>query len=155
MPASVHANPGAAAPAAAPGLHLFTSNRMETLAGHLAQCLRTPPSSPLAEEIVVVRNKGMERWLRLELARRLGISARFRFEFPEEFVRQLLQQALPEAAAENPLQRDVLAWRIAAVLPDLQDAPAFAPVRHYLEGRDERKLIQDRKSTRLNSSHRT
>ncbi|MFM1770851.1 MAG: hypothetical protein RJA22_3380, partial [Verrucomicrobiota bacterium] len=142
MPAPVHANPGAAPTAAAPGLHLFTSNRMETLAEHLAHCLRTPLSSPLAEEIVVVRNKGMERWLRLELARQLGISARFRFEFPEEFIRQLLQQALPEAAAENPLQRDVLAWRIAAVLPDLQDHPAFAPVRHYLEGRDERKLIQ-------------
>lgn len=124
------------------GLHLFTSNRLEILAGKLADRLRAPLASPLAAERVVVRNQGMERWLRLELARRLGVCAHHQFEFPEEFIRHLFRQVLPDAPADSHLDRDVLAWRIAQALPELQSRPEFTPVRRYLADADERKLLQ-------------
>lgn len=129
-------------PATPPGLHLFTSNRLEILAGKLAARLRAPLASPLAAEIIVVRNKGMERWLKLELARAWGVCANVAFEFPEEFMRRLFRLALPDAPSETRWQRETLTWRIAAALPGLQERPVFAPVRHYLGGGDERKLLQ-------------
>src|SRR5881397_1568761 len=79
-------NPGTSNEA---GLHLITSNRLETLAAKLVGRLRRPLSSPLEPEIVVVRNQGMERWLKLGLAERHGICANYRFHFPEAFAHKL------------------------------------------------------------------
>lgn len=129
-----------------PGLRLFTSNRLESLADKLAVCLRPPLGSPFLPEIIVVRNKGMERWLKLQLAERLGVCACCEFPFPEAFGQRVLRALLPDLEKEPPLDRETLAWRIAQWLPELKDRPGFAPVRRYLggggEAEDERKLIQ-------------
>ena len=129
-----------------PGLHLITSNRLETLADKLAARLRSPLASPFQPEIVVVRNKGMERWLKLQLAERLGVCACCEFPFPETFGQRVFRAILPEIAREPPLDRETLTWRIAQVLPELKERQGFAPVHRYLgaadEPEDERKLIQ-------------
>lgn len=125
------------------GLHLFTSNRLETLAAKLASRLRTPLSSPLQPEIVVVRNKGMERWLKLELAARHGICANTGFPFPEAFGQRLFRELDPELPAESPLERDALVWRIVRALPAMIGRPGFLPIQNYLHGTvDQRKLVQ-------------
>ena len=125
------------------GLHLFTSNRLETLAAKLAGRLRRPLPSPLQPEIIVVRNKGMERWLKLELARQHGVCANCAFPFPEAFGRQVFRELDPELPEESPLERDVLCWRVARALPDLLPRSEFTPVRQYLAvAEDQRKLVQ-------------
>ncbi len=132
------------APAPHPtGLHLFTSNRLETLADKLAAHLRAPLASPLQPEIIVVRNKGMERWLKLQLAARHGVCACSEFPFPEAFGQRVFRAVLPDLSKETPLDRETLAWRIAQVLPQLMERPEFTPVRGYLgDAGDERKLLQ-------------
>ena len=50
-----------------PGLKIFTGNKLEILAEQLAQMVKTPVSSALAAEIIVVQSTGMERWVSLEL----------------------------------------------------------------------------------------
>ena len=130
-------------PSIAAGLHLFTSNRLETLAAHLAERLRQPLASPLQSETIVVRNKGMERWLKQELALRHGVCANHRFPFPEAFGHEIFRLLLPATGATPALERDVLAWRILRELPALLDRPEFSPLRHYLDGTpDDRKFIQ-------------
>ena len=74
-----------------PGLKLYTSNRLEALAGELSEILRQPLASPTVPEIILVQSRGMERWLSLEMARRLGICANIRFPFPNHFVEELFQ----------------------------------------------------------------
>ena len=49
------------------------------LARHLAASL---PADPFAAAAVVVGSRGMERWLRHELATQLGVAARIEFPFP-------------------------------------------------------------------------
>jgi exodeoxyribonuclease V gamma subunit len=125
------------------GLHLFTSNRLETLATKLAGRLRRPLPSPLQREIIVVRNKGMERWLKLELARQHGICANCEFPFPEAFGRQIFRELTPDLPEQSPLERDVLCWRVARALPDLLGRSEFEPLRQYLAGaEDQRKFVQ-------------
>jgi exodeoxyribonuclease V gamma subunit len=125
------------------GLHLFTSNRLETLAAKLAGRLRRPLPSPLQPEIVVVRNKGMERWLKLELARQHGICANCEFPFPEAFGRRVFRELAPDLQEQSPLERDVLCWRVARALPELLERAEFKPLRQYLAGaEDQRKFIQ-------------
>lgn len=125
------------------GLHLFTSNRLETLAAKLAGRLRRPLPSPLQPEIIVVRNKGMERWLKLELARQHGVCANCEFPFPEAFGRQIFRELTPDLPEQSPLERDVLCWRVARALPDLLGREEFKPLRQYLAGaEDQRKFVQ-------------
>jgi exodeoxyribonuclease V gamma subunit len=69
------------------GLHLYTSNQLESLAEKLAKVLSNPLSSPLQSEIVVVQSMGMQRWVSMELARHHGICANFQFPFPNHFPR--------------------------------------------------------------------
>ena len=77
-------------------LQLFTSNRLETLADTLAEMLREPLASVLDEEIIVVQSKGMERWVSMQLARRHGICANFRFPFPNAFIHEIFQKVFPD-----------------------------------------------------------
>ena len=127
----------------AAGLYLFTSNKLEILADHLADRLRLPLSSPLQPETIVVRNKGMERWLKQELARRHSVCANARFPFSEAFGQHIFRTLFPDSPTQSPLERETLSWRIMGALPHLLGRDEFAPLRHYLDGAaDDCKLVQ-------------
>jgi len=57
------------------GITLFTGNRLEHLAATLAEQWRRQPLPPLEKEVAIVQSRGMERWLNLQLADRLGVCA--------------------------------------------------------------------------------
>ena len=114
-------------------LNLFTSNRLEILAESLAEVLRTPLSSPLEPEIIVIQSLGMERWLSMELARYHGICANYDFPFPNIFVHQVFKQVLPDMPEHSPYTPEVLTWKIMKNLPTLLDRPEFENLRIYLE----------------------
>lgn len=127
----------------APGLHLHTSNRLETLAAALATVTHTPLSSPFRPETIVVQSQGMARWLKQQLADRHGICAQVRFPFPNEMASELFLATFPELPVRPPFDREVMLWLVMKHLPALLDAPGFEEVRHYLEDRaDLRKRHQ-------------
>ena len=116
-----------------PGLHLYTSNRLEQLAAALATILRRPLRDPFAAEPLVVPSLGLERWLTQQLALRQGICANVSFLFPQIFVAGLMDAALPGRAGARFFARDNLTWRIMKLLPALASQPEFAELRRYLE----------------------
>lgn len=113
-------------------LQVFRAARIEALADRLAASLSRPAADP-AEAMhptrIAVGNRGMERWLRRELAARLHIAANLSFPFPRQAVLQLLQ--LPEAD-DARWHRDALAWRVLAALPTIGKHPAVAAVLAWL-----------------------
>ncbi len=115
-----------------PGLKLYTSNRLEALAGELSETLRQAPSSPMTPEVILVQSRGMERWLSLELARRLGICANIRFPFPNHFVEELFRTVLPDMPGSPAFDPEVLAWRIMGLLPGCLDGEGFEALKAYL-----------------------
>ncbi|HEX7629134.1 MAG TPA: exodeoxyribonuclease V subunit gamma, partial [Candidatus Methylomirabilis sp.] len=56
-------------------LILHHSNCLELLCDALAEVLREPLASPFDQEVIAVQSTGMARWLSIELAGRLGVSA--------------------------------------------------------------------------------
>src|ERR1035437_9470122 len=146
-------------------LKLHTSNRLETLAEELAQANQRPLSSVLQPELVVVQSLGMARWLKLELAGRLGVCANYSFPFPKVFCSEVLAAHSDRArhsvrAADDPhgahgvtrpalgseaslLDREVMLWAIMRVLPEMLDQPEFSPLKGYLsDAADIRKRFQ-------------
>jgi len=120
----------------AKGLHIYASNRLETLAETLAEIVRIPLSSPLQAETIIVQSKGMERWISLSLAHHNGICANVSFPFPNLFVQDIVRLIYPEVNENNPFDRDVMIFRIMAQMPNCMDEPEFEDVKTYLQGDD-------------------
>ncbi|MDQ3414418.1 MAG: exodeoxyribonuclease V subunit gamma, partial [Verrucomicrobiota bacterium] len=114
------------------GLHLHPSNRLELLADAMAAVLQRPLEDPFAAEAVVIPTLGLERWLTQQLALRQGICANISFLFPQKFVAELMDAALPGHAAARFYARENLTWRIMKLLPELADRREFADPRRYL-----------------------
>ncbi len=124
------------------GLHLHSGNRLELLADALADVIRAPLSSPLRDEIVLVQSLGMARWLKLELADRLGVAAGLRFPFPRALALELFRAAGVDTDPQPSFDPQTLTWRIFSLLPGLAEQPAFESVARYLAGGDGRKRFQ-------------
>ena len=64
-------------------IHLHRSNRVEALVDALGSALAASwPADPFERVPIVVGSRGMERWLRYELATALGVASRLDFPFP-------------------------------------------------------------------------
>ena len=114
------------------GLRLYTSNRLENLAQKLAELLHTPLSSPLDKEVIVVQSKGMERWVRMELARYHGICANVRFPFPNTIIREFFSEAFEDIKEDFLYEPAVMAWKIMGLLPMCATMAGFEGIRFYL-----------------------
>ncbi len=111
------------------GYFIHRAARAEALAHALvAELRRAPPANPFEPVSIVVGSRGMERWLRHQIAMsEVGIAANLRFPFPAEALREAF--ALESSAGWQPA---ALAWTILGVLPTLLPSREFAAVRGWL-----------------------
>ena len=124
------------------GLKIFSSNRLEILSEKLCQVVREPLACPLAREIVIVQSRGMERWVSMQVARYLGISANISFVFPRAFISRVVSAVMPEFKENQATDAESMTWRILGALPSFVKRPGFEAIDVYLrsdavEGRAE------------------
>lgn len=112
---------------------LYTSNKVENLVQVLAEVLSKPLSTPFQPDVIVVQSKGMERYLSMQLADRLGIWANCRYLFPNALLADLFRKTLGEIPSGSPFEPEVLTWRIMKALPAMLDHPGFKSLKEYLE----------------------
>ena len=125
------------------GLKIYTSNRLEILAGNLAEVLKNPLSFPMEKEVIVVQSKGMERWLSMQLAARHGICCNYHFPFPNHFVSEIIEKIIPEFLLDRSFEPGFLTWRIMKLLPRCVESPEFTALKNYLgRAEDKRKMLQ-------------
>lgn len=127
-------------------MYVYHSNRLESLAEKLARLIASDPAKPLEPERIVIPHRTTERWLRLEIARELGIAANIDFELPAEFAWSVLRGAVPSLSKVRDFAPEVLRWHLFELLPDFAreaDAEADArQVRRFLADGDERKRLE-------------
>ena len=70
---------------------LYGSNDPEELISKCAEYLREPLSDPFREEEFLVQSRGMNSWIKLQMADRLGVFANVKFRFPEETIWMILR----------------------------------------------------------------
>jgi exodeoxyribonuclease V gamma subunit len=95
---------------------LYTSNRLEYLVTTLAKVVAQPLANPLEKEIIVVQSKGMERWVSMQLAEKLGIWANGDFPFPEAILWRVFKNVLKNLPETSKFEKKVMLWSILAVL---------------------------------------
>ena len=101
-----------------------------------------PLRSALAAETVLVQSQGMARWLKLELAQRLGVTANMEFPFPRAFAHGLFRALGFTVDARPSFDPELLVWRLHALLPSVAAEPGFTAVARYLADGDDRKRFQ-------------
>ena len=102
--------------------------------------MRADPGDPLTPERIVVPHGTVGRWLSLELARELGISANLKFELPAGFAWSVMRGAIPGLPTEQPFAPAQLRWRVHEVLPRFaEEDREGSEVRRYLADGDPRK----------------
>ncbi len=104
-------------------LRVTSGGDAQQLAAHLAQVLSDPMPDPMASEWIVVTTAGVQRWLGLELARRLGssgadrsdgVAANLDMVFPGTLARRVLSPDTDRA--NDPWHLDRVAWVVLDVL---------------------------------------
>ncbi len=125
------------------GFHIHSGNQLESLAEVLAGFLREPLGSGILEpEVVVVPSRGLERWLKLFLARVNGVSANFEFPFPQAFLEKkvfsTLRQQLDDQLSADLFAEDILVWKIFFALEKVgcgekSDSREPGAVANYLQ----------------------
>ena len=123
-------------------MRVYHSNRLELLAEDLARLIASDPAEPLTPERIVVPHQTMGHWLRLELARELGIAANLRFEQPAAFAWSILRGAVPSLSKAQGFSPDTLRWHLFESLPDFAQGADAAEVRRFLADGDERKRFE-------------
>ena len=124
-----------------PSVKLFRSNDLSRLAKKLTDQLKNPEHhsiSPFDRTEIAVGSKGMERWVRHQIAREVGIASNLHFPFPMAAIDSLIQEALSDDSEDSwtPVN---LTLTVADILSDLNSTKAddFAPLSHFLVGTDE------------------
>ncbi len=114
-------------------MRVFNSNKTEALCDALAEILaRRSSSDPFHQETIIVQSRGMERWLTHQLAEKWGICANIGFLQPNGYILKLHHLLFPEQKGKKAYDNSFLTFRILALLPSLEDKPAFAPLFRYL-----------------------
>ncbi|MEC9466051.1 MAG: exodeoxyribonuclease V subunit gamma [Myxococcota bacterium] len=127
-------------------IHLYRSNRTENLVDALCEVLKaSAPADPFQEYPIVIGSRGMERWIKHEIATRTGMAARLAFPFPrpafEGAARWLLDENRTADARfwerddneDDILNAERMAFRIVDLIREYHADPDFARVVHYLE----------------------
>jgi exodeoxyribonuclease V gamma subunit len=116
---------------------LHTSNDAARLADALGERLHARGGNPLLPARVLVPQAGLQRWLQVHLAEKLGVIANVEFTPPAQFAWELLRAAQPELPEKSPFDVDVLRWHLHALLGERLDGAALAPLRDYLDAGDD------------------
>ena len=116
------------------GITLYGSNDPEELIARCSEDLSEPLANPFKKEEFLVQSRGMNSWIKLQLADRLGVFANVEFRFPEETIWMILRGFLGEGPQRNPYTKEGMAWKIYDLLPELMEGEKtiFDPVSRYL-----------------------
>lgn len=117
-------------------MFVHRSNRMEALVEALGEVVSRPLSAPLVPEVIVVASRGMERWLSMRLAERLGVWSNAVYPFPRAFIESVFEAVQGSNESARRFTRETLRWSIAGRVEELASRPSFAPVQRYLDPND-------------------
>ena len=112
-------------------IHLYSSNRLEWLVERLAESV--DHGTVFVPETVIVQSRGMERWLKLQMARQSGVCANVVSPFPKSFICDCLQRTVGMPATDH-FSKDTLRWRIYELLKSDPRGQEFEIPLNYLKG---------------------
>ena len=117
---------------------VYHSNQLDILKEILVHLIeREPLANPFDAEQIMVQSPGMAQWLKLELAKAQGIAANIDFPLPASFIWQMFIIALDDIPERSAFNKEGMAWKLMALLPQHLDQSEFEALANYLADDDE------------------
>ncbi|WED21247.1 exodeoxyribonuclease V subunit gamma [Vibrio sp. JC009] len=123
---------------------VYHSNQIDILKSLLVELIRSNPlSNPFDKELILVQSPGMSQWLKIELAKELGVAANIDFPLPATFIWDMFVQVLDDVPKRSAFNKESMAWKLMQLIPQHLEQEAFAPLKQYLQDDDDgSKLYQ-------------
>lgn len=113
--------------------YLYHSNQLDVLKELMAHFIANDPlANPFDEEQVLVQSPGMAQWVKMELAKKLGVAANITFPLPASFIWKMFQQCLPDIPDKSAFNKEAMSWKLMQILPALLEQDEFAALKSYL-----------------------
>lgn len=117
---------------------VYHSNQLDLLKSLLVELIRLDPlDNPFEQEQILVQSPGMSQWLKLELAKSLGIAANLEFPLPATFIWNMFTEVLSDVPQRSAFNKEAMTWKLMQVLPKQLDKPEFEPLARYLSDDDQ------------------
>ena len=111
------------------GISLHFSNKLDTLLVQLSDDLQTANSSVFSPDLIVTQTEGMQQWVSMELARKRGIFANFRYVKPNDIVLEVAQMA--KVTDHFQMSADKVRWLLYFLLNEEEFINQFDAVSQY------------------------
>ncbi|WP_318523355.1 exodeoxyribonuclease V subunit gamma [Photobacterium leiognathi] len=117
---------------------VYHSNQLDLLKSLLVELIRLQPlANPFEKEQILVQSPGMSQWLKMELAKSLGVAANIDFPLPATFIWKMFTQVLADVPERSAFNKEAMTWKLMQVLPAQFDQPEFEALQRYLDGDDD------------------
>ncbi|WP_340678983.1 exodeoxyribonuclease V subunit gamma [Paraglaciecola sp.] len=126
-------------------LHLIQSNKMESLAGSLIDCLSRHSASStslFSPDTILVQSPGMSQWLKIQIAENRGIAANLDFPLPSSFIWDLYRQHIDNLPEQSAFTKANMTWKLMSLLPTMLAQAEFSAIAAYLNQAPMLKLYQ-------------
>ncbi|MDA9558205.1 exodeoxyribonuclease V subunit gamma [Vibrio sp.] len=125
-------------------LTVYHSNHLSALKTVLKTLIEmTPLDNPLEPENILIQSTGMAQWLKLELAKDMGVAANLQFHLPASFIWDQFVSVLPNIPKKSAFNKEAMTWKIMHLLPQFLPQESFATLNNYLgEEYEQAKLHQ-------------
>ena len=118
-------------------IHHFKSHHLTDLAEKLAESLKAyQPDDPLEPQVIVVPNLDTSRWLKSELAGKMGIAANLQFLLPSEWQWNRIRQNYPELPKKLPSDLEPMKWALCEILSDDKFVNRYGVLKNYLAAQE-------------------
>ena len=123
---------------------VYHSNQIDILKTLLVELIRANPlDNPFTKEQILVQSPGMSQWLKMELAKELGVAANIDFPLPATFIWNMFVHVLDGVPERSAFNKDAMTWKLMQVIPQKLKLLEFTPLKQYLTGdSDHSKLYQ-------------
>ncbi len=118
-------------------LHLYFSNRYETLTRLLISRLDADSPGVFACAQVIVPSRSVERSLTLAIADHDGICANIQFDYLARWLWRQISLFVKGIGETSPFEPETLAWRIYRALADANFVNGHGRLQAYMRGADE------------------
>ncbi|MDC0609363.1 exodeoxyribonuclease V subunit gamma [Vibrio sp.] len=113
---------------------VYHSNKLETLKILLVHLIKSEPyENPFEAEQILVQSPGMSQWLKMAMAKDMGVAANIEFPLPATFIWDVFTQILPDVPTRSAFNKESMVWKLVQLLPQLKERTEFAPIKQYLE----------------------
>lgn len=129
------------------GLRLNVSNSLQQLVDELTLKLSTPLPSIFHPHYIVTQTDGMNNWLKIEIADRLGVAANLHFLKPNDLITQIYY--LLDGPYDQVLDTHNLQWVLYDVLGDTHFKAKYRHVAQYYVDSDIKRVAMAEKMADL------